>query len=89
VIPPTVLKQVRPKYTDEALQTKIQGTVMLEVVVGRDGIPQRIRVTRSLDPGGLDEGAIAAVREWRFTPGRVGEEPVDVLVTIHVSFYIR
>jgi protein TonB len=89
VIPPTVLKQVSPKYTEEAVQRKIQGTVMLEVVVGRDGIPLGIRVTRSLDPGGLDEGAIAAVREWRFTPGRVGDVPVDVLVTIQVAFYIR
>ncbi|OFW06211.1 MAG: hypothetical protein A3I61_18780 [Acidobacteria bacterium RIFCSPLOWO2_02_FULL_68_18] len=88
VVAPTVLKQVRPKYTTDALQLKIQGTVVLEVVVGRDGIPRDIRVVRSLDRGGLDAEAIAAVREWRFTPGRLGNTPVDVLVTIILEFRI-
>jgi len=62
VVPPTLLKQVRPNYTTEALRLRIQGTVILEVVVGCDGIPLTIRITRSLDPGGLHEEAIAAVR---------------------------
>ena len=89
VVAPTLLTQVKPKYTTEALRLKIQGTVMLEVVVGRDGIPAAIRVTRSLDAAnGLDNEAIAAVREWRFTPGRVGDTPVDVLVTILLDFRI-
>ena len=88
VIAPRLLIQVRPKYTAEALQRKIQGTVALEVIVGREGTPLAIRVTRSLDPGGLDEEAITAVREWRFTPGRLGDTPVDVLVTILLDFRI-
>lgn len=89
VVLPTLLKQVRPNYTTEALRLRIQGTVILEVVVGRDGIPLAIRITRSLDPGGLDEEAIASVREWRFTPGRVADVPVDVLVTIQVDFRVQ
>lgn len=88
VVPPTLLKDVKPKYTAEALRQKIQGFVMLEVVVGRDGTPLAIRVARSLDPGGLDEEAITAVRQWRFRPGRVGETPVDVLVTVVLDFRI-
>lgn len=89
VVPPTLLKQVRPNYTTEALRLRIQGTVILEVVVGRDGLPLTIRITRSLDPGGLDEEAIAAVRGWRFTPGRVADVPVDVLVTIQLDFRVQ
>jgi outer membrane biosynthesis protein TonB len=46
------------------------------------------RVTRSLDPG-LDSEAIAAARDWRFAPGRVGNTPVDVLVTILLDFNTR
>lgn len=88
VVAPTLLKQVRPKYTTEALQLKLQGTVVLEVVVRRDGVPGDIRVIRSLDRGGLDAEAIAAVREWRFTPGRLGDTPVDVLVTVILEFRI-
>ena len=88
VTSPTLLTQVQPKYTVEALQRKIQGEVALAVIVGRDGIPVAIRVTRSLDPGGLDEEAMAAVQKWRFTPGRLGDTPVDVLVTIYIDFRI-
>ena len=88
VVAPTLLWQVLPKYTADALERKIQGTVVLEVVVGRDGMPAAIRVARSLDPGGLDQEAIAAVRQWRFTPGRVDDTPVDVLVTIWVDFRV-
>jgi protein TonB len=89
VVPPTLLRDVKPKYTPEAMQQRIQGTVALEVVVSREGIPLAIRVTRSLDPGGLDQEAIAAAREWRFAPGRIGDTPVDVLVAIVLDFSIR
>ena len=88
VVAPTLLKQVTPKYTADALRQRIQGVVALEVVVGREGTPTAIRVTRSLDAG-LDEEAVAAVRQWRFVPGRVGDAPVDVLVTVLLDFNVR
>jgi TonB family protein len=88
VVPPTLITQVRPSYTTDALRLKIQGTVVLEVVVGRDGVPRDMRVIRSLDRGGLDAEAMAAVRQWRVTPGRIGDRPVDVLVTILLDFRI-
>jgi TonB family protein len=63
--------------------------VVLEVVIGRDGVPAAIRVMRSLDAAnGLDNEAIAAVRAWRIIPGRVADTPADVLVTIVVDFRI-
>jgi protein TonB len=89
VVAPTLLRHVKPKYTTDALRQKIQGTVELDVVVGRDGVPTAIRVTRSLDPGGLDVEAIHAVRAWRFVPGRLGEMPVDVLVRVMLDFHVR
>jgi TonB family protein len=66
-----------------------QGTVVLEVIVTRDGCTSQIRVVRSLDPGGLDEEAVSAVAQWRFEPGRLADAPVDVLVTIMLDFTIR
>lgn len=60
---PRLIKEVRPKYTSDAL-TRIQGTVLLEATITSDGCASRIRVVRSLDPGGLDEEAIAAVAQW-------------------------
>ena len=67
---------------------KKPSVVVLEAVISREGVPTAIRVTRSLDPG-LDGEAIAAAREWRFTPGRIGDAPVDVLVTILLDFNVR
>ncbi len=89
VTPPTILSQVRPSYTNDALRNKIQGIVVLEVIVRRDGLPSDIQVVRSLDRRGLDEQAIAAVQQWRFNPGRLAGTPVDVLVTVVLDFSIR
>jgi TonB family protein len=86
---PRLIKEVRPRYTSEALRNMTQGTVVLDVVVARDGCTSQIRVVRSLDPGGLDEEAVSAVAQWRFEPGRLAGAPVDVLVTIMLDFTIR
>ena len=89
VTPPTLVSQVRPSYTSDALRQRIQGTVLIELIVRRDGQPTDIRVVRSLDPGGLDLEAVEAVRQWRFNPGRFAGAPVNVLVTIVLEFSIR
>jgi len=89
VSPPRVVHQVKPAYTAAALHEKIQGTVMLQLVVARDGRPTQIHVVRSLDPQGLDEQAALAVSQWRFEPGRLAGAPVDVLVTVALDFWIH
>lgn len=89
VTAPTLLREVRPTYTPDALRAKIQGSVFLDVIVQRDGTPGDIRIVRSLDPAGLDRQAVLAVQEWRFKPGRLSGVPVDVLVTIVLEFRIH
>lgn len=89
VTSPTLVLEVKPTYTAEALRAKIQGSVLLELIVQRDGTPRDIRVIRSLDPGGLDREAVLAVEQWRFVAGRLNGEPVDVLVTIVMDFLLR
>lgn len=88
VTAPRLVEQVNPRYTPEALARSIQGTVLLEAVVTPRGTAAQLRVVRSLDPG-LDMEAIAAVEKWRFEPGRLAGQPVSVLVTIMVDFWIR
>jgi TonB family protein len=88
VVPPVLVKEVKPAYTPEALRLRIQGSVLLEAIVGTDGIPVAIRVMRPLERG-LDEAAVAAARQWRFVPGRVGGTPVDVVVTIQMDFRVH
>ncbi len=88
VEPPKLLREVKPLYTDDARKRSIQGAVLLEVVVRRDGSVGDIRIVRRLDPG-LDDRAIQAVRQWRFSPARRQGGPVDVAVQISVAFSLR
>ena len=85
---PTVIREVRPTYPAEALRLRIQGSVVLSLVVTSEGLPANISVVRSLSSD-LDEAAVEAVEQWRFTPGRRGGTPVNVLVTVALDFAIR
>jgi protein TonB len=86
--PPTLVREVRPLYTDDARRQRIEGDVILEIVVRSDGSVGSIRVRRSLG-GGLDQRAIEAVRQWRFNPARRYGTPVDVAVEVAVEFKLR
>jgi TonB family protein len=88
VSPPRVIHEVKPTFTADALARKVQGRVVLELVVNRAGRAENVRVVMSLDPG-LDEQAIAAARQWRFEPGRLAGTPVDVVVTLALDFWIQ
>ena len=86
--PPRLLREVKPDYTEEARQLGIEGEVVMEIIVGRDGSVRDIRVLQSLGSG-LDQRAAAAVRQWRFQPARRLGSPVDVLVEVAVEFRLR
>jgi periplasmic protein TonB len=58
-----------PLYSDEARKTKVQGSVLLSVLVGADGRAKEVRVIRGLGSG-LDENAMQAVRNWQFIPAK-------------------
>jgi TonB family protein len=85
VTAPRLLFKVEPEYSEEARAAKYQGTVLLFIVVQPDGRAAEIRVQRSLGLG-LDEKAIEAVQQWRFTPGTKDGIPVPVAATIEVNF---
>ena len=74
-----------PDYSEAARKAKYQGSVVLWLVVGADGLPHNIRVQRSLGMG-LDEKAIAAVSTWRFQPATLNGQPVAVEINVQVSF---
>ncbi len=87
---PKVTTEVKPKYTPEALQARIEGTVMMTAVVRTDGTPGDIEITESLDTEyGLDEQAVAALRQWRFEPGLKDGKPVAVRVTVEMTFRLK
>jgi protein TonB len=74
-----------PDYSEAARKAKYQGSVVLWLVVGVDGLPHNIRVQRSLGMG-LDEKALAAVSTWRFQPATLSGQPVAVEINVQVSF---
>ena len=86
--PPTLVREVRPLYTDDARRQRIEGDVILEIVVRSDGSVGSIKVRRGLG-GGLDQRAVEAVRQWRFNPARRHGTPVDVAVEVAVEFKLR
>jgi len=85
---PRLLREVKASYSEEARRANIQGDVLLEVVVRADGTVGSARVTRGLGFG-LDERAVAAVRQWRFAPARRLGVPVDVAVEVAMEFNLR
>jgi TonB family protein len=76
-----------PEYSPEARQAKFQGTVLLWAVIGPDGRPRDVKISRSLGMG-LDQKAIEAVRNWRFAPARKDGVPVAVQINIEVNFHL-
>jgi periplasmic protein TonB len=88
ITPPSLLHEVRPDYTEDARRLGIEGEVVLEIVVRRDGSVGDVKVLNGLR-GGLDRRAIDAVRQWRFSPARRHGTPVDVIVEVAVEFKLR
>jgi TonB family protein len=86
--PPTLVKEIRPTYTDAARRQAIEGDVVLEIVVRQDGSVGDVRVRRTLGAG-LEQKAIEAVRQWRFRPAKRRGAPVDVVVDVSVEFKLR
>jgi len=85
VLPPRVLHQVDPEYSEEARKAKYGGTVLLRLVVDATGHVRDVQVVRSLGLG-LDEKAIEAVNKWKFQPGTKNGVPVAVMATVEVNF---
>ena len=90
IVIPQPVREVKPRYTAEAMRAKVQGAVLLEAVVLPDGTVGDVRITKSLDQVfGLDAEAIRAAKQWRFVPGTRFGEPVAVLVVLELSFTLR
>ena len=86
--PPRLLREVKPQYTEAALRQRLEGEVVVEVVVLRDGRVGDVRLIQRLGAG-LDERAVDAVKQWVFEPARRLGAPVDVLVEVAVDFSLR
>jgi periplasmic protein TonB len=90
VVMPSVLRNVKPRYTTEAMRARIQGTVLVRAIVRADGTVGDVRILRSLDPVfGLDQEAVRAAAQWLFRPALMGGQPVPFSVSIELVFSLR
>jgi protein TonB len=84
--PPRKIKEVRPIYPSDAMALRTLGTVVVEAVIGADGLVHDARIVQSIPL--LDRAALEAVRQWQFTPARLNGSAVAVIITILVQFSI-
>jgi TonB family protein len=76
-----------PEYSETARRAKYQCTNVLSVIVGADGLPRGVWVTKPCGEG-LDEKAVASVQQWEFRPATKDGGPVTVQIAVEVSFHL-
>ena len=85
--PPRKTVDVAPIYPALARMTHVDGVVILEAVIDARGTVEAVRVLRSIQL--LDQAAVDAVRQWRFTPALLNGEAVPVVMTVTVKFTLQ
>jgi len=87
--PPVIVARAVPVYPAEARAQRLEGQVLLQVVIDREGrVEDSVVVLHSAPP--FDDAAIAALRQWRFTPGRDhNNRTVRVRIEIPMRFQLR
>ena len=84
---PVLLFSVEPEFSEEARKAKVAGNVLVNIWVDEKGNPSHVRVVKGVGMG-LDEKAVAAVKQYRFKPALEGGKPVMVEMNVEVTFQI-
>jgi TonB family protein len=87
IVGPKVIYQVDPEFSEEARKAKKSGYVTIRLVVGTDGLPHDLRLRCGAEAG-LNEKALEAVRQWKFTPGTKDGKPVQIETEVEVEFHL-
>ena len=87
--PPKPVKQVKPDYPDLARKAQIEGVVLVQVVIGTDGKVEQAKVVQARPEGFFEKAALAAARQWEFTPAKQRDKPVKVRYQIPLRFELK
>jgi TonB family protein len=82
---PRIVSRVEPTYTQEARTAKVSGTVVLFAEISSAGVVGNVVVLHGLGKG-LDESAVRAIKQWKFSPALKDGRPVAVMITIEMNF---
>jgi TonB family protein len=88
VEPPKAIYRPTAGYTEAARRDKVNGTVMVAIIVGADGLVREAIIVRSLRPD-LDENSIRTAKTWRFEPARRDGQPVAAKLTVEFTFNVK
>ncbi|HYA86150.1 MAG TPA: energy transducer TonB [Nitrospirota bacterium] len=80
------LKNPKPQYPLIARRMKLEGTVILQVLVSSEGKPEIVRLGKSSGSSVLDQAALTAVQGWSFIPARQGNDPISAWVDVPLRF---
>jgi TonB family protein len=87
IAPPRAVYQPPPEYAERPRRKKIQGIVMVSIVITADGTVRDAKVMTSLDKD-LDKKALEAVSKWRFQPATKDGKPVSLRTVVEVNFHL-
>lgn len=91
IVPPNITHRAMPRYPPRAIPLRIQGYVMIQAILGKDGEIRDIQVLRGLAKGkfGFEKSAIAALKKWEFEPGTLSGKPVDIRMNLRLTFALQ
>ena len=91
VEPPRFTYKLAPQYPEKGLKVRLEGYVILEATLGKDGIIRDIDVLRGLGKGkmGFEEASIDALKQWQYSPGTVNGVAADVRMTLKIDFVLQ
>ena len=84
---PKKIKDAKPVYPPLAQTAKISGIVIIEAIIGKDGSIRDAKILRGMPM--LNDAALEAVRQWRYTPTTLNGVPVEVVMTVTVNFTLN
>jgi len=88
VTKPEKINEIQPQYTEIARKARIQGVVILQATIDKNGDITDIKVLKPL-PMGLAEAAVSAVQQWKFKPATLNGKPVAVYYNLTVNFQLQ
>ena len=86
-VAPTKIVDARPIYPDVARSARVEGTIVIEAILDTAGRVTQARIVKSVPL--LDQAALNAVRQWRYTPSTYAGHPVAVLMTVTIRFTLQ
>jgi TonB family protein len=88
VKPPEKISAPQPQYTEIARKARIQGVVIVQAIIDKQGVVTNVKVLKPL-PMGLDQAAAEAIKSWKFKPATLNGKPVAVYYNLTVNFTLQ